>query len=400
MDAVLPVPFVDFDHNVYENGDISQMSCEQYMSWVRHQAENMPTVFRADIDTSAFEGRQTPYMPRVDGISPCPEAFLPHIEWTNNALFEFSELRGQLGRLALQHQAKDKASKARKFVVPAMKEKASWRLFCFGPIDASDSAHNSASGAEEVSEEEDDQFLADDAVPDECADTNEEQAEITLQEKRQRLLTGLDLELNSDAAVPSDSTNEPSAAEEGDPPDEGVPLLPPKRWDGQVGVPPSVSLLLQFDHVLTQKLLTMHTEWLNSSQITPQRGAWLYGLLARLEKPLYQDTAAVVRQLYRRCSELRSQLNATSEGFDESLAVLNLLVGVAGTYFGQGEHAHDAGLQHCAGQTDSAAESGGVDIGYGQWGDDDDDEEEGGDDCDAGGADYPGEEDIEDGEIL
>ena len=73
------------------------------------------------------------------------------------------------------------------------------------------------------------------------------------------------------------------------------------------------------------------------TSITSARGQWLYGLLARLEKPLDRNVSSVVRQLYRRCCSLRADLSSTSPSFDVELATLNVLVGLSGAYFGQGE---------------------------------------------------------------
>ena len=73
------------------------------------------------------------------------------------------------------------------------------------------------------------------------------------------------------------------------------------------------------------------------TSITSARGQWLYGLLARLEKPLDRNVSSVVRQLYRRCCSLRADLSSTSSSFDVELATLNVLVGLSGAYFGQGE---------------------------------------------------------------
>lgn len=42
MDPVLPVFDVAFDPNVEETNDISDMSVEEYLSWVRHQAKALP----------------------------------------------------------------------------------------------------------------------------------------------------------------------------------------------------------------------------------------------------------------------------------------------------------------------------------------------------------------------
>lgn len=43
MEQAIPLEFVDFDPNVEETGDISTLSAEQYLSWVRTQAQNLPS---------------------------------------------------------------------------------------------------------------------------------------------------------------------------------------------------------------------------------------------------------------------------------------------------------------------------------------------------------------------
>ena len=82
------------------------------------------------------------------------------------------------------------------------------------------------------------------------------------------------------------------------------------------------------------------------------RALWIYSLLARLEKPVFQDTAAVLRSLYRRCCEQRAALAILApndsedsvectevEDPDNILAALNLMIALTGQYFGQGENA-------------------------------------------------------------
>ena len=73
----------------------------------------------------------------------------------------------------------------------------------------------------------------------------------------------------------------------------------------------------------------------------------IYSLLSRLEKPIHGITSAAIRQLYRRCCVLRSELPIDLEnsgtGLDFSgameteLARLNVLISISGSYFGQGE---------------------------------------------------------------
>jgi hypothetical protein len=117
--------------------------------------------------------------------------------------------------------------------------------------------------------------------------------------------------------------------------------LPP--WTGAEDVPPSTTLLLQLDQVLTQRVLGYHVDWLQDRALTSGSGQWIYGLLSRLEKPVAQATVAVIRQLYRRCCALRCTLAAqhsfgeASSSFEADLAALNILISISGAYFGQGE---------------------------------------------------------------
>ena len=97
--------------------------------------------------------------------------------------------------------------------------------------------------------------------------------------------------------------------------------------DTPQGTLPSVRLLLQFDFVMTQRLVAMHVRWLDSCALSHNRALWLYALLARLHKPLHRDTCAVLRQLVKRLLALRDSC--------EEPAALNALLVLAGRYFDQ-----------------------------------------------------------------
>ncbi|TTY87648.1 Gem-associated protein 2 [Bagarius yarrelli] len=53
------------------------------------------------------------------------------------------------------------------------------------------------------------------------------------------------------------------------------------------------------------------------------QGRWLYALLACLEKPLLPEAHSLIRQLARRCSAVRAQLENKD---DERLSALNLMI--------------------------------------------------------------------------
>ncbi|KAK1947165.1 Maspardin [Phytophthora citrophthora] len=99
--------------------------------------------------------------------------------------------------------------------------------------------------------------------------------------------------------------------------------------------PPHLRLLLQFDQVLTRRLLEYHAAWLSSEdmgQVSRARAVWIYALLARLDKPVHANVAATIRQILRCCWTLRCELEAPSE---IQLKSLNILIVIAGDFFGQ-----------------------------------------------------------------
>ncbi|XP_062413157.1 gem-associated protein 2 isoform X2 [Pungitius pungitius] len=64
------------------------------------------------------------------------------------------------------------------------------------------------------------------------------------------------------------------------------------------------------------------------------QGRWLYALLACLEKPLLPEAHSSIRQLARRCAQLRSTLESNR---DEKLPALNLLICLVARYFEQND---------------------------------------------------------------
>ncbi|OWZ18333.1 hypothetical protein PHMEG_0007604 [Phytophthora megakarya] len=99
--------------------------------------------------------------------------------------------------------------------------------------------------------------------------------------------------------------------------------------------PPHLRLLLQFDQVLTRRLLDYHAEWLRldvAAPVSRARAVWIYALLARLDKPVHASVAATIRQLLRRCWALRCELETLSQ---IQLKALNILIVVTGDFFGQ-----------------------------------------------------------------
>jgi hypothetical protein len=127
-----------------------------------------------------------------------------------------------------------------------------------------------------------------------------------------------------------------------------------REWTGKTCVSPSIPMLLQIDQVLTQRILQHLIDWLDTVEtVNQQCFQWIYSLLSRIEKPLHRDMIASIRQLYRRCCELRAALKKPAEkhsgkengdtSFDQDLAMLNLIITITGYYFGQSEL---SGIRH------------------------------------------------------
>ncbi|CAK4627287.1 hypothetical protein LEN26_014672 [Aphanomyces euteiches] len=106
---------------------------------------------------------------------------------------------------------------------------------------------------------------------------------------------------------------------------------------------PAVKVLLQMDQVLTQRLLYTMLNWLEDTdnaedipRVSRLRAVWLYGLLARLEKPLVAEMDACVRDIFRWCWIARDTTPTDSER-----ECLNVLVCIC-DFFGQGEDRDEA----------------------------------------------------------
>jgi hypothetical protein len=159
---------------------------------------------------------------------------------------------------------------------------------------------------------------------------------------------------------------------------------------------PSTALLLQMDHVMAQRVLKHLDEWLAQAARSDTAGfcvspvdtefnlrqceylyssyyyscQWTYALLARIERPLHKDSSAVIRALCRTgvalrflaveyCLRLRTGSRGGAEGgevvvspaagaeesdsaaaaqhyLSKLVSMLNTLILVCGVYFGQG----------------------------------------------------------------
>lgn len=139
---------------------------------------------------------------------------------------------------------------------------------------------------------------------------------------------------------------------------------PPQDWKTNLpkdGFAPSIQLVLQMDQVMVRRVLSHLANCLftnnNNINITTNTATtklleWIYVLLARLEKPLHREDAAVLFGLLKELCRARSQLNLdassatsiTEKGVlpENSVSAsfllrpLNVLIILVGVFFEQG----------------------------------------------------------------
>ncbi|GLI70168.1 hypothetical protein VaNZ11_014791 [Volvox africanus] len=98
---------------------------------------------------------------------------------------------------------------------------------------------------------------------------------------------------------------------------------------------PVVRTVLALDQVSVGFLIQRHVAQLSCQpSLSYIRSQWLFALAAVLERPVPPDVAAAMRDLVRRCSAWRADLKHPE---DPVLPRLNVLLAVAGGYFGQDE---------------------------------------------------------------
>ncbi|KAM6912510.1 gem-associated protein 2 [Xenentodon cancila] len=110
--------------------------------------------------------------------------------------------------------------------------------------------------------------------------------------------------------------------------------LEPALDYSKVGFPPFLSIVSRLNQSTVLMVLDVLISWFEERDFAPQLGQWLYALLACLEKPLLPEAHSSIRQLARRCAQLRSTLDSQE---DEKLPALNLLICLVARYFEQND---------------------------------------------------------------
>ena len=103
-----------------------------------------------------------------------------------------------------------------------------------------------------------------------------------------------------------------------------------------IGYSPSVRLLLQMDQVMVRRVLSHLVHYVRDGwSLSKQRSAWLYALLARLDRPIHRDDAATLYGLLKELTVSRAHL-VISQSNSKRVAQLNTLITIVGLYFEQG----------------------------------------------------------------
>uniref|UniRef100_A0A8B9DM72 Gem-associated protein 2 n=1 Tax=Anser cygnoides TaxID=8845 RepID=A0A8B9DM72_ANSCY len=100
----------------------------------------------------------------------------------------------------------------------------------------------------------------------------------------------------------------------------------------QVGFPPLLSIVSRMNQATVTSVLEYLIIWFGEKKFTPELGRWFYALLACLEKPLLPEAHSLIRQLARRCSEVRVLEENKNE---EQVSALNLIICLVSRYFDQ-----------------------------------------------------------------
>uniref|UniRef100_A0A8C9FWK8 Gem-associated protein 2 n=1 Tax=Pavo cristatus TaxID=9049 RepID=A0A8C9FWK8_PAVCR len=94
----------------------------------------------------------------------------------------------------------------------------------------------------------------------------------------------------------------------------------------------TLSLYVSLLKATVTSVLEYLISWFGEKKFTPELGRWFYALLACLEKPLLPEAHSLIRQLARRCSEVRVLEENKNE---EQVSALNLLICLVSRYFDQ-----------------------------------------------------------------
>lgn len=94
---------------------------------------------------------------------------------------------------------------------------------------------------------------------------------------------------------------------------------------------PTVSLMSNFDHELTVRLIIYCTRWLNNN-IPDQISSWIFALLVKLDDVLESGDSATVRELGVRAKKINSKGEVVGE---TTRATNDFIILIVSRFFGQ-----------------------------------------------------------------
>ncbi|KAF9322282.1 gem (nuclear organelle) associated protein 2 [Podila horticola] len=110
--------------------------------------------------------------------------------------------------------------------------------------------------------------------------------------------------------------------------------MEPSSISDEQGKPPTPLFLLKLNQGHLIVLLRFFLRWLAENDVTEQEGRWMYALLMKLDPLVESDQVAVLRNLAKKCSRIRSHLNRDS---GNKLATVNMVITIVNQQFGQGD---------------------------------------------------------------
>ncbi|KAG6552242.1 hypothetical protein Mapa_006091 [Marchantia paleacea] len=118
----------------------------EYLRRVIWEAARCPKVVVANIDPGKLVSEQTPYMPEIPAITPCPPDLLPSKDWEQQYLADFSQLRIELSKL---HAPLEACSER----LPSGANREAWEILCFGAVTSAKAEDLEESGSVTVDED-------------------------------------------------------------------------------------------------------------------------------------------------------------------------------------------------------------------------------------------------------
>ncbi|GBG64922.1 hypothetical protein CBR_g48670 [Chara braunii] len=329
----------------------------EYLRRVRWEASRCPGVKTVRVDPKKLKASQTAYMPKIPDVPVCPQHLCPSKEWQSAFLADFSSLRQSLQNLERPQPGRPGLR------LPKAKDEAGWKAFCLGRCQSAanaatseltmtrgtssgdESAGTGATGTSSIGEvagqetssmgesagagtslrgesvrQRTDSGVCYDGqqMPAECAGQDRSSSSI-----KEEVSDGADATSTATSSATTDRICS-GGRKEGD-----------DNNSAQSALQPTLDVMVKLDDVTTASLLCRQIDWLeNAANISEHRFAWLFALLAQVGKPLDADTTAAIRSLLRCCCRLRSTKQSVD---DPEMPRLNILIAIAGKYFGQAE---------------------------------------------------------------